>query len=64
MSVTLALLFFLSVALNEQVTEGCKCIQRHPQQMFCASSIGTSNPCRANQKRTGAVFKCVDCMML
>lgn len=38
-AVTLALLFFLSVALNEQVTEGCRCIQRHPQQMFCASDV-------------------------
>ncbi len=42
-AVTLVLLFFLSVALNEQVAEGCKCIQRHPQQYFCASDIGTSN---------------------
>ncbi len=42
-AVTLALLFFLSVALNEQVTEGCRCIQRHPQQLFCASDVGMSN---------------------
>ncbi len=42
-AVTLALLFFLSVALNEEVTEGCKCIQRHPQQLFCASDVGMSN---------------------
>ncbi len=40
-AVTLALLFFLSVALNEQVVEGCRCTQRHPQQDFCASDIGT-----------------------
>ncbi|XP_059396564.1 metalloproteinase inhibitor 3-like [Carassius carassius] len=38
-AVTLALLFFLSVALNEQVTEGCTCLPRHPQQHFCASDI-------------------------
>ncbi|XP_059393651.1 metalloproteinase inhibitor 3-like [Carassius carassius] len=38
-AVTLALLFFLSVALNEQVTEGCRCLPRHPQQHFCASDI-------------------------
>ncbi len=42
-AMTLSLLFFLSVALNEQVTEGCKCIQRHPQQLFCASDVGMSN---------------------
>ncbi len=48
-AVTLALLFFLSVALNEQVVEGCKCIQRHLQQQFCSSDIGTSNTCIANQ---------------
>ncbi len=40
---TLALLFFLSVALNEQVTEGCRCLPKHPQQQFCASDYGTSN---------------------
>ncbi|XP_016113013.1 uncharacterized protein [Sinocyclocheilus grahami] len=38
-AVTLALLFFLSVALNEQVTEGCRCLPKHPQQQFCASDI-------------------------
>ncbi|XP_052424907.1 metalloproteinase inhibitor 3-like [Carassius gibelio] len=38
-AVTLALLFFLSVTLNEQVTEGCTCLPRHPQQHFCASDI-------------------------
>ncbi|XP_058647259.1 metalloproteinase inhibitor 3-like [Onychostoma macrolepis] len=38
-AVTLALLFFLSVALNEQVTEGCRCVQRHPQQQFCSSDV-------------------------
>ncbi|XP_016339579.1 metalloproteinase inhibitor 3-like isoform X2 [Sinocyclocheilus anshuiensis] len=38
-AVTLALLFFLSVALNEQVTEGCTCLPKHPQQQFCASDI-------------------------
>ncbi|XP_052424906.1 metalloproteinase inhibitor 3-like isoform X3 [Carassius gibelio] len=36
-AVTLALLFFLSVTLNEQVTEGCTCLPRHPQQHFCTS---------------------------
>uniref|UniRef100_A0A9J8A5I6 TIMP metallopeptidase inhibitor 4 n=2 Tax=Cyprinus carpio TaxID=7962 RepID=A0A9J8A5I6_CYPCA len=36
---TLSLLFFLSVALNEQVTEGCTCLPRHPQQHFCTSDI-------------------------
>uniref|UniRef100_A0A672NWT5 TIMP metallopeptidase inhibitor 4 n=1 Tax=Sinocyclocheilus grahami TaxID=75366 RepID=A0A672NWT5_SINGR len=36
-----ALLFFWSVALNEQVTEGCRCLPKHPQQQFCASDIGT-----------------------
>ncbi|XP_043107546.1 metalloproteinase inhibitor 3-like [Puntigrus tetrazona] len=36
---TLALLFFLSVTLNKQVTDGCKCVQRHPQQQFCASDV-------------------------
>ncbi len=40
-AVTLALLFFLSVALNEQVVEGCRCTPRHPQQQFCTSDIGT-----------------------
>ncbi|XP_058647260.1 metalloproteinase inhibitor 3-like [Onychostoma macrolepis] len=38
-AVTLALLFFLSVALNEQVTEGCRCVQRHPQQQFCSPDV-------------------------
>ncbi|XP_016112043.1 metalloproteinase inhibitor 3-like isoform X1 [Sinocyclocheilus grahami] len=38
-AVTLALLFFWSVALNEQVTEGCRCLPKHPQQQFCASDI-------------------------
>ncbi|XP_052466467.1 metalloproteinase inhibitor 3 isoform X1 [Carassius gibelio] len=38
-AVTLGLLFFLSVGLNEQVAEGCKCLQRHPQQVFCESDI-------------------------
>ncbi|MBE0174935.1 hypothetical protein, partial [Bacillus spizizenii] len=38
-AVTLALLFFLSVALNEQVTEGCRCLPKHPQQQFCASDF-------------------------
>ncbi|XP_042589467.1 metalloproteinase inhibitor 3-like [Cyprinus carpio] len=38
-AVTVALLFFLSVALNEQVTEGCTCLPRHPQQHFCTSDI-------------------------
>uniref|UniRef100_A0A8C2BUD7 NTR domain-containing protein n=1 Tax=Cyprinus carpio TaxID=7962 RepID=A0A8C2BUD7_CYPCA len=38
-AVTVALLFFFSVALNEQVTEGCRCLQRHPQQDFCSSDI-------------------------
>uniref|UniRef100_A0A8C1PIT1 TIMP metallopeptidase inhibitor 4, tandem duplicate 1 n=1 Tax=Cyprinus carpio TaxID=7962 RepID=A0A8C1PIT1_CYPCA len=47
-AVTVALLFFLSVALNEQVTEGCTCLPRHPQQHFCTSDIGTSNTCIAN----------------
>uniref|UniRef100_A0A9J7YI18 TIMP metallopeptidase inhibitor 4 n=1 Tax=Cyprinus carpio carpio TaxID=630221 RepID=A0A9J7YI18_CYPCA len=38
-AVSVALLFFFSVALNEQVTEGCRCLQRHPQQDFCSSDI-------------------------
>ncbi|XP_073681409.1 metalloproteinase inhibitor 3-like [Garra rufa] len=38
-AVTLGLLFFLSVGLNEQVAEGCECMARHPQQLFCASDI-------------------------
>ncbi|XP_058655228.1 metalloproteinase inhibitor 3-like [Onychostoma macrolepis] len=38
-AVTLALLFFLSVALNEQVTEGCTCLPEHPQQQFCESDF-------------------------
>ncbi|XP_026076527.1 metalloproteinase inhibitor 3-like [Carassius auratus] len=38
-AVTLGLLFFLSVGLNEQVAEGCTCVQRHPQQVFCVSDI-------------------------
>ncbi|RXN31962.1 metallo ase inhibitor 3-like protein [Labeo rohita] len=36
-AVTLGLLFFLSVGLNEQVAEGCRCIQRSPQQKYCNS---------------------------
>uniref|UniRef100_A0A672L938 NTR domain-containing protein n=1 Tax=Sinocyclocheilus grahami TaxID=75366 RepID=A0A672L938_SINGR len=52
-----SLLFFLSVALNEQVTEGCRCLPKHPQQQFCASDIGTSNTCIANQTRTDVIFK-------
>ncbi|XP_016431253.1 metalloproteinase inhibitor 3-like isoform X3 [Sinocyclocheilus rhinocerous] len=39
-AVTLGLLFFLSAGLNEQVAEGCKCLPRHPQQVFCESDIG------------------------
>ncbi|XP_050978999.1 metalloproteinase inhibitor 4 [Labeo rohita] len=38
-AVTLALLFFLSVGLNEQVVEGCSCAPGHPQQLFCMSDI-------------------------
>ncbi|XP_059384898.1 metalloproteinase inhibitor 3-like isoform X2 [Carassius carassius] len=38
-AVTLGLLFFLSVGLNEQVAEGCTCVQRHPQRVFCESDI-------------------------
>uniref|UniRef100_A0A673KNJ7 Tissue inhibitor of metalloproteinases 4 n=1 Tax=Sinocyclocheilus rhinocerous TaxID=307959 RepID=A0A673KNJ7_9TELE len=44
-AVTLGLLFFLSAGLNEQVAEGCKCLPRHPQQVFCESDIGKSNAC-------------------
>ncbi len=63
-AVTLALLFFWSVALNEQVTEGCSCLPKHPQQQFCDSAIGTCNTCIANQtRRTGAVVKYVGCMI-
>ncbi|KAK2874561.1 hypothetical protein Q8A67_021714 [Cirrhinus molitorella] len=38
-AVTLGLLFFLFVGLNEQLAEGCTCAARHPQQQFCASDI-------------------------
>ncbi|KTF97357.1 hypothetical protein cypCar_00025022 [Cyprinus carpio] len=39
-AVTLGLLlFFLSAGLNEQVAEGCTCLQRHPQRVFCESDI-------------------------
>ncbi|XP_043107545.1 metalloproteinase inhibitor 4-like [Puntigrus tetrazona] len=37
-AVTLALLFFSSVALNGQV-EACSCAPGHPQQLFCMSDI-------------------------
>ncbi|KAK2874558.1 hypothetical protein Q8A67_021711 [Cirrhinus molitorella] len=37
-AVTLGLLFFLSVGLNEQVAEGCRCVQRQPQQQYCDSN--------------------------
>ncbi|XP_050979008.1 metalloproteinase inhibitor 1-like [Labeo rohita] len=36
-AVTLGLLFFLSVGLNEQVVKGCRCFQRRPQQLYCDS---------------------------
>uniref|UniRef100_A0A672Q626 TIMP metallopeptidase inhibitor 4 n=1 Tax=Sinocyclocheilus grahami TaxID=75366 RepID=A0A672Q626_SINGR len=38
-AVTLGLLIFLSAVLNEQVAEGCKCLPRHPQQVFCESDV-------------------------
>ncbi|KAK2874562.1 hypothetical protein Q8A67_021715 [Cirrhinus molitorella] len=38
-AVTLALLFFFSVGLNQQVAEGCSCAPGHPQQLFCMSDI-------------------------
>ncbi len=41
-AVTLVLLFFLSLGLNERV-EGCSCAQGHPQELFCMSDIGMSN---------------------
>ncbi|KAK2874559.1 hypothetical protein Q8A67_021712 [Cirrhinus molitorella] len=34
---TLGLLFFLFVGLNKQVAEGCRCVQRQPQQLYCDS---------------------------
>ncbi|XP_016410372.1 metalloproteinase inhibitor 3-like isoform X1 [Sinocyclocheilus rhinocerous] len=36
-AVTLALLFFFSVALKE--VKGCSCAPGHPQQLFCMSDI-------------------------
>ncbi|RXN31964.1 metallo ase inhibitor 3-like protein [Labeo rohita] len=38
-AVTLGLMFFLSVGLNEQVAKGCSCAAEHPQQLFCNSDI-------------------------
>ncbi|KAK2874564.1 hypothetical protein QQF64_003227 [Cirrhinus molitorella] len=38
-AVTLGLLFFLSVGLNEQLAEGCSCYPATFQQMFCSSDI-------------------------
>ncbi|XP_043107547.1 metalloproteinase inhibitor 3-like [Puntigrus tetrazona] len=36
---TLALLVFLCLTLNDRLTEGCRCLQRHPQEHFCASDV-------------------------
>ncbi|KAK2874565.1 hypothetical protein Q8A67_021718 [Cirrhinus molitorella] len=36
-AVTLGLLFFLSVGLNEQVAEGCRCVQKDLHQGYCDS---------------------------
>ncbi|XP_073682397.1 metalloproteinase inhibitor 2-like [Garra rufa] len=37
-AVTLGLLFFLSVGLNEQVAEGCRCLPKQRQQQYCDSN--------------------------
>ncbi|KAK2874556.1 hypothetical protein Q8A67_021709 [Cirrhinus molitorella] len=36
-AVTLGLLFFLSVGLNKQVAEGCRCVQKDLHQGYCNS---------------------------
>ncbi|XP_050979001.1 metalloproteinase inhibitor 3-like isoform X2 [Labeo rohita] len=36
-AVTLGLLFFLSVGLNKQVAEGCRCVPKELQQALCHS---------------------------
>ncbi len=59
-AVTLALLFFWSVGLKEQV-EGCSCAPGHPQQLFCMSDIGTSNKTQLMLFIFIAVPKCRGC---
>ncbi|XP_056590468.1 metalloproteinase inhibitor 3-like [Triplophysa dalaica] len=41
MGVTLlgVVLIFLSVGLNIQTAESCRCLQRHPQEQFCTSEM-------------------------
>ncbi|XP_073681369.1 metalloproteinase inhibitor 3-like [Garra rufa] len=57
-AVTLGLLFFLSVGLNEQVAEGCRCAQRKSQQQYCDSDtvIRAKITGKVNSTQSGTAY--------